>query len=99
MMMATCRGSRLGSIPCRVSSRGAGCGVSGIATSHRHDLVFLRLQDLVHALDALVRERLDLVVRMSVVVFTDLLFLQQLLQEVVGVAPVVAHRDAVLLPD
>ena len=39
-------------------------GLTIIATSHHHDLFFLGLQRLVDALDALVRERLHLLLRM-----------------------------------
>src|SRR5262245_60552111 len=90
MMMATCRGRRVRSIPCASSRARRDFSSFGISTSNRHDLVFFGLEDLVDLDDAGVGERLHLVVGVPEVVLGDVLLLQELLQHVVRIAPVIA---------
>src|SRR5580765_608144 len=60
---------------------------------HRHQLVFLELDDAVDVLDELVGELLDIVFGARVLVLGDLLFLEELLDVMERVATHVAHGD------
>src|SRR5690606_8248865 len=79
MMMAMCRGTLI---------RKPGAG-----SSYRHQFLFLRLDHLVHGLDGLVGDLLDLVLAAALLVLADFLFLQQVLDLLVSVAADVADRD------
>src|SRR5690606_17725485 len=86
MMMARWRGT--------VGLAGADMAVMRMADrSDRHQFLFLRLDHLVDVLDRLVGDLLDLVLGAAHVVLGDLLFLQQVLDLLVGVAADVADRD------
>src|SRR5690606_11886531 len=63
------------------------------APSDRHQLLFLGLDHLVHALDRVVGDLLDLAFEAALVVLADLLLLQQVLGLLQGVAADVADRD------
>src|SRR5690606_34881490 len=100
MMIATCRGT----------SRGRGTVivvlVTGIIEAQRppgdtfsdgHDLPLLHVEHAIDLDDEAVGELLDLVDGAPLVVFRDLLVLDELLQVLVGVAPQVADGDLGLL--
>src|SRR5690606_684065 len=65
--------------------------------SDRHQFLFLALDHLVDVLDRLVGDLLDLVLGAAHVVLGDLLFLQQVLDLLVGVAAHVADGDLGIL--
>src|SRR5204863_830269 len=90
MMTATWRGSRARSRP-EVSSAGA--------SSHLHDFVFFGFQHLVQALGVVLGELLDLLLPAVQVVLRDVAILLQLLEQIIGIAAMVAQRDAVFLGD
>src|SRR5574340_1769417 len=93
MMIATWRGTRIGSGAARVVLVNTGrCAEA--ATSDRHQVGFLLLQQPVDVGDVMVGQLLQLLVRTPLVVLRALLVLQQALQVLVGVAAHVAHRDA-----
>src|SRR5690554_1352574 len=73
--------------------RGTFIGKPGRGSSYRHQFLFLRLHHLVHGLDGLVGDLLDLGVAAALLVLADFLFLQQVLGLLVGVAADVADRD------
>src|SRR5690606_8069593 len=90
MMMARWRGAGAWS--------GADMRVMRMADrSDRHQFLFLALDHLVHVLDRLVGDLLDLVLGAAHVVLGDLLFLQQVLDLLVGVAAHVADGDLGIL--
>src|SRR5262249_28067161 len=96
MMIATCRGSRLGSRSTRdikngfrLRASGSGsadplaeaCSLKPEAYSNREDLLLFALEDLVDTLEILLGRRLDLVACASAVVFGQFLRLEHLLQQ------------------
>src|SRR5690606_442595 len=89
-------------LPSMMTARWRGTGVRSGADmrvmrmadrSDRHQFLFLGLDHLVDVLDRLVGDLLDLVLGAAHVVLADLLFLQQVLDLLVGVAADVADGD------
>src|SRR5690606_35679745 len=87
MITARWRGTR------DAAGGGVGGAVMQAAGSDRHQLLFLRLDHLVHVLDRLVGHLLDLGLAARGLVLRHLLLLQQFLDLLVGVAADVADRD------
>src|SRR5499433_4011787 len=88
MMTATWRGKRVRSSP-EVSSDGT--------WSDLHDLVFFGLQHLVQPLGVFLGELLGLLLAPVHLVLRELAVLLELLEQLVRVAPVIAHRHSILL--
>src|SRR5438128_2171259 len=88
MMMAMWRGTALVSGIARVVL---------IAASHRHQIGFLRMQDLVDLGDVPVGELLDIVLRTALLVFGNRFGLEQILEMRDRVAANVAYRNARIL--
>src|SRR5690242_14965230 len=67
--------------------------------SHLHHFGFLLFGHLFHALDLFVGQLLDLVEGALLFVLGDLLVLGRLFDQLIAVAPNIAHRGAVILKD
>src|SRR5690606_5998231 len=79
MMMAMCRGKLIGK--------------PRAVPSYRHQFLFLGLDHFIHRLDGVVGDLLDFGVAAALVVLADFLFLEQVLDLLVGVAADVADGD------